>query len=251
VNIEKIADILNKIPIMFLLVCLLAFFSYDYYNFINEPSSPLITKKAEIAAAKIVNAKLQVKVLELEKFAKQLEDKKVELRRLVEDFQRLGGALADRIDTPLFMKMVVTEAKKVGLRVESLKPKGSAEKDVYLETIFSFNYRGIFGQLLVFLQRLASTSEIIHIGDIEIKTSSSSSGRFVEIKGDLEIRTYTYLPGKAEAMVKQLLANSKSSVASVGSGGPLSAGNSTGNSITPIPAQSPVSSSAQQMQGKP
>ena len=63
--------------------------------------------------------------------------------------------------------------------------------------------------MLIFLQRLASTTEIIRIDEIDIKSNTSPAARFVEIKGDLELRTYTYLPGKAEALVKQLAANSE------------------------------------------
>ena len=210
-NSEKITEVINKIPFLLLLLGYLASLGYDYYTFVNDASSPLGLKKAELIAVKGSNAKLQIKVTELENFVKTLEAKKVELRRLVEEFQLVSGSLPDRVDTPLFMKMIITEAKKIGLKVESLKPKGEVEKEFYLETIFSFSFRGLFGQLLVFLQRLANTTEIIRIDEIEIKPNSAASARFVEIKGDLEIRTYTYLTAKAEAMVKKMASNSETS----------------------------------------
>ncbi len=208
-NIEKLTEAINRIPFLLLLLGYLGSLGYDYYTFIDDAGSPLGLKKAELVAAKSSNAKVLIKLTELEKFARSLEVKKVELRQMVEEFHQVSGALSDRLDTPLFMKMIITEAKKVGLKVESMKPKGSSEKEFYSETIFSFSYRGVFGQLLVFLQRLASTTEIVRIDEIDLKTSSSSSARFVEIKGDLEIRTYTYLTAKADAMVKQLAANSE------------------------------------------
>jgi Tfp pilus assembly protein PilO len=208
VNSEKITEVINKVPIMLLLVGYLGSLGYDYYTFIDDPTSPLGMKKAELVAAKNANAKLQIKVTELENFVKTLEGKKIELRRLVSEFQQVSGSLSDHLDTPLFMKMIITEAKKVGLKVESLKPKGSVEKEFYMETTFAFSYRGIFAQLLIFLQRLASTTEIIRIADAEIKPNGTASDRFVEVKGDLEIKTYTYLSAKAEAMVKQFSGNS-------------------------------------------
>ena len=201
---EKITGIINKIPFLMFLLLYLANLGYDYYTFVNDDSSAAGMKRAELLAINNSNAKLQVKVSELEHFVKTLEEKKVEIRPLVEEFQLVSGSLSEQLDTPRFMKMIITEAKKVGLKVESLQPKGGVEKDVYLESSFTFNYKGVFGQLLVFLQRLASATEIIRIDDIDIKPASLATGKFVEIQGSIEIRTYTYLSAKADAMVKHL-----------------------------------------------
>ena len=201
---EKITAFINKIPFLIFLLAYLANLGFDYYTFVNDASSGVGVKKAELQAVKNSNIKLQVKVTELEHFVKTLEDKKVEIRHLVEEFQQVSGSMAEQLDTPHFMKMIITEAKKAGLKVESLQPKGGIERDVYLESSFSFSYKGIFSQLLVFLQRLASATEIIRIDDIDIKPSSIATGRFVEVQGSIGIRTYTYLSAKADVMVKQL-----------------------------------------------
>jgi Tfp pilus assembly protein PilO len=220
VDIEKIKEILNKIPVVLLLVAYLGNLGYDYYSFTNDSTSPLGDKKSQLEAAKTNNAQLKVKLNELQTFVKTLEAKKVALRNMVEEFQQVSGALSDHLDIPLFMKMVLTEARRAGLKVEGLKPKGITEKEFYQESGFDFTYRGVFVQLLRFLQRLALTTEIIRIEDLNMKPNSPASGRFVEITGGLEIKTYSYSAAKVDALVKQMSTNSDAGTKNDKSTGP-------------------------------
>jgi type IV pilus assembly protein PilO len=200
VNSEKINDLVNKIPISFLMFCYLGYLAFDYYTFENDPASPLLSKKTEIAAAKENNTKLENKLKQSSEFVKTLEQKKLELRRIAQDLQDVKGTLSETIDVPAFMKMVITEAKKVGLTVSSLKPMGSSEKEYYAEHVFLLSFRGVFVQLAAFLERLANVSQVVRVDSFSMKPIGSSKSKYVDLEGTVEIKSYRYLGSKADSI---------------------------------------------------
>lgn len=199
---EKIKELIDKIPIGLILTCYLAYLGYDYYSFANSGSSPLGIKKAEIAGAKNANAKLQKKIKELDIFVKNLETKKSELRNLAQELQNMKGTLSENLDLPLFMKMVFTEAKKVGISVESLEPIQPVAQEYYSEIGFKMTFKGVFSQLIDFLDRLSNVTQIIRADRINLNSTGVSAGKYAEIHGELIISTYKYQGSKADVLGK-------------------------------------------------
>jgi Tfp pilus assembly protein PilO len=199
VNTDRIIELINRfiIPVVFLL---LAYVGYDTYTFFTDPAQPILTKQKEIDTANLNRTKLEKKLKEVNTFVESLEQKKVELRRLAQELQGMKETLSDRVDTANFMKMVLTESKKVGVTVLSLKPAGSVSKEYYTEQNFSFQYRGVFAQVVNFLERMTNVAEIVRVDNFNMKPVGVSKGKLVQLEGTLELKTFTYLGSKADTL---------------------------------------------------
>lgn len=198
---EKIKETLEKIPFLMILGIYIFYLGYDYYIFNTDETSPLQMKNREINSAKENKGKFEKKLKEFQAFAKTLDVKKVELRALAKELQGVKDALSEKTDVPAFMKMTITEAKKAGLTVLSLKPEGSSAKEYYVEQTFSFRFKGLFPQLLSFVQRLANVTEIVRVDKLEVQSvASNQSEKFALVQGSLDIKTYKYIGTSADTM---------------------------------------------------
>jgi Tfp pilus assembly protein PilO len=195
---ERINEIIDKVPITLLLAAYLAYLGFDYYTFMNDESSPLLMKNANVQAVSQSNKKIEEKIKKLNDFVRSLEVKKVELRNLAQELHETQSTLSETIDVPAFMKMTWTEARKVGLRVLSLTPSGSSSKEYYAEQSFTLSFRGVYAQLIAFLNRLSEVRQIVRVETFKIKPVSSVRSRYVELEGSLEIFTYKYLGSKTD-----------------------------------------------------
>jgi Tfp pilus assembly protein PilO len=200
VNSDKLKEIIEKIPFSFLLVLYLGYLGSEYYAFENDEASAKVMKVKEVSNQKAMNLRLEAKVKELSQFAKTLDQKKVELRRLAQDLQEVKASLPESVDVPAFMKMIITEAKKLNLTVMGLNPTGVANQEYYAEQSFTLTFRCIFAQLVAFLDRLSNLNQIVRIDAIRLRTSGSDSARFVFVEGELELSTFKYRGSKADTL---------------------------------------------------
>jgi Tfp pilus assembly protein PilO len=191
-NSELIAPLIKK-AILGIFVLVIFTFGYDYYTFENDADSPLNTKKAEIVAMQTKIAGLQTKVKQAEEFYRTLENKKAELRRYAEQLSELKATVSESLDVPAFMKLIVTEAKKVGLGVVGLKPTKLTLHKYYAEQAFEMSFQGVFVQLLVFLDRMSHAQKIVRVDNFAMKPKSGNIGKFIELVGTVEIKSYYYI----------------------------------------------------------
>jgi Tfp pilus assembly protein PilO len=108
--------------------------------------------------------------------------------------------LSENLDLPEFMKTVLTEARRVGLFVVSLRPAGSTEKEYYGEHVFDFAFRGVFVQMMLFLDHMANVQKIVRVDNFNIRPRGSTSGRYVEIDGTVQLKAYRYIASKADSL---------------------------------------------------
>ncbi|MFZ9595949.1 MAG: type 4a pilus biogenesis protein PilO [Bdellovibrionia bacterium] len=206
-NSEEINNKLNKIPFALLMIGYCGYLAFDYYEFVQEDGSDRGVLSHEVKQVQESNVRLDKRVRDLELFVKTLEEKKSKLRQSAIEFQKVSESMSDHLNTPGFMKMLITEAKRVGLKVQSLKPAGAVEKEVYLESSFSISCSGFFFQILKFLNRLANVKEVIRVVDLKIKPIPPQTANFVVLQAEVTIKTYTYSNEKANQMVKNLTAS--------------------------------------------
>ena len=199
-NLEKVKEIMNRIPATLILGAFLAFQAFDYYDFMNNDTSPLLIKKSAFTVAKEARKQLEIKLKEANAFVKSLEKKKAELRALALELQGMKESLSDRLDIPNFMKMTVTESKKIGITVLSLKPTGTVNKEYYTEQNFKFTFRGIYAQLVTFMERLTNVTEIVRIENFSMKPVGSGRTKYVLLDVALEMKTYKYLGSSADKL---------------------------------------------------
>ena len=202
-DFEKVKTVINRIPYIPILLLYLGFLGWQTYNFVDGADSPLVAKKDEIQKEEKKLKDAEKKVKESKEFIKNLEVKRQTLRSLTQQLNDTRATLSEDIDIPAFIKMVVTEAKKVGLTVNSIQPTVERPQELYVEQRFDMSYRGVFVQLVVFLERLANLQKIIRTDEIEIHpVSAPTQGRFAEIEGKLVLQTYKYSGAKPEEAAK-------------------------------------------------
>ena len=199
----RIKDFIERIPFPLLAFLFIGYMGFDYYSFENSPDSPLLVKQGELAKQKIETTKLQEKLKKAEEFLRSLEAKKVELGVLGHQLLDMKGTLSESLDIPEFMKMTVTEAKKVNLNVLAIKPTKRVESEYYAEQPFEFKFRGVFVQLVVFFERMSNVQKIVRIENFDMKPVGSPSARYVELEGTIEIKTYQYLGSKADEVLRK------------------------------------------------
>lgn len=179
------------------------YYSYDYYYvFKQDPGSPLAAKKTELLTVKKQNELLEGKVKELDEFARQLESKKEEVRALAQQLAESRGAIPDEVQMPDFMKMLVSEAKRVGLTVLSIVPAPKSAKEYYYEYPVDLKFRGIYAQVYSYLSRLSSLQRIVRVERFEMKPVGAASSKYVELEGSLEVKTFSYVGSKADQVGK-------------------------------------------------
>ncbi len=191
---EKIKEIFDRIPFIPLIFLVLGFKAYDLYDFLNTPESELLTKKSQAEELTSELEKMEVRLKEVEKFKATIDKKREALRAAAQELESTRTSLGAEIDVASFIRMVTTEAKKLGMNVGSITPKGVQSKELFNEQSFDIQLKGIYIQTLVFLQRLSKLQNIVRIQNFSLSPVSGgrNSGRYADLSGKIEISAYSY-----------------------------------------------------------
>jgi Tfp pilus assembly protein PilO len=199
---EQLKALLQKLPLIPLLMAYGGYLGWDYYTFSTDPSSPLLTKLAAIHATQAETAQTRDKVKKANEFFQSLQERRSELRGLALQLEEAKATLSEQIDQSAFVKMVNAEANKVGLSVVGIKPTETHEHEYYVEQSFDLRFHGVFVQLVVFLQHLTNLDRIVRIGQFSLKSASPANSQYVELDGNIQLNTYRYRGSQADDLVK-------------------------------------------------
>ena len=199
---NNLDEIFKKIPFTPLLVLYLGWLGYDYYQFEYDASSPMMIQKAEAVAKSAEIKSVELKIKQAKDFYKNLETKKAELRALAEQLNGMKSTLTEGFDVPTFMKLVVTEAKKIGLIVTGLKPTKETKKEYYTEQAFDLTFQGVYAQVLVFLDRLSQAQKIVRVDNFVIHPRAAAASRYTELDGTIEIKAFSYVGTRDDELNK-------------------------------------------------
>lgn len=174
---------------------LIIYIAWDYYSFMTDENSELGQKKAQIIQKNADILVSEKKLEDAKDFYRNLEKKRAELRALSNELSTMKSTLTETPDPPGFMKLVLNEAKRVGISVTSLSPLPAQTKQFYIEQPFDLNFQGVYVQLIAFLDRLAQAERIVRIDDFSVRprTTASRGSRFVDLEGTIKVRSYVYL----------------------------------------------------------
>lgn len=192
------------------------YLGWDAYTFFYDSSSELLTQEAQVAQLQTeVDAKMK-KVQDAKKFFASLESKRAEIRKLSSRLADMKSTLSESLDIPNFMKVVLTEAKRIGISITSLTPQPISKAkdpnaDFYIEQPFDVTFQGVYVQLIAFLDRLSQASKIIRVDDFSIRpqTTATVGGtdknktKFVPLTGSIVVKTYAYKGSKEDDLARQ------------------------------------------------
>lgn len=200
---KLLKEIFGRLPLELILVFGVAYFGYDYYTFHYDPSSELLQKEAQLVTAKAENEVLKAKVKEGEIFFSTLDQKKIAIREYARRLDQAKASLPDTVDMPQLMKSVITEAKRAGITVVSLKPSGGTTHENYIEQKLELKFKGSYVQMLVLLDHLSVLKQIVHPDDIALKPQQNATGgRIIILEGQMDLKTFTYKATSADDIAK-------------------------------------------------
>lgn len=206
----QIRDFLEKAPVGLLLAAFAAWIAWDTYSFITDDASPLVTLEARTVALRGENDRMRKQISDNRDFLKKLDLKKLELRALAQQLDQMKATLSETFEVAPFMRMVDTEANRVGMVLNVFKPVKTVTAEYYTEHQFEMTFSAAFAQLLVFLERLSAAEKIVRIDDYELKRTAppgkvAYAGQpIIDLSGKMLLRAYSYKGSSADEAAKKL-----------------------------------------------
>ncbi len=181
------------------------YLGWDYYSFTTDADSELGQRRTTVEQKKLEVEEKEKRIVAAKEFFANLEKKRAELRALSNDLATMKSTLTENNDIPAFMKLVLGEAKRVGLSVRGLSPLQSLPKEYYVEQPFDLVFQGVYVQFIAFLDRLAQAERIVRIDDFTVKPrgSSSRAAKFVELEGTIKVRSFVYVGTEEDVIARR------------------------------------------------
>lgn len=201
---EQLKQLVQKIPFGLMILGVIAMLGWDYYSFMNHADSELGQAKSQLEAARAQTQKLKKKVAEAREFYGTLQTKREVLRALASELNSMKVTLTEQVDSAEFLKTLVTEAQKVGLTVMGVKPEGEVPHELYMEKQFRLKVKGLYVQLVVFLERIAKVKKITRIDEYAIQAGNAGTQKYVELTGDFLVSVYYYTGSQADQIADSL-----------------------------------------------
>ena len=194
---------LKRFPSFLFLIGWILFLGYKYYSFAFSSDGQLQVEQRKYSDLKEEVSKLTAKTKEGAAFLKSVEAKKDSIRGQQKRLTDYQGALPEISDVPNMMKMLLTEARKIEIRVDRIEPARKNQKEYYLEQEFKLDLRGSYQQVILFLYRISQMQRILRIGGFDMKPSTQSlSSRYTTLAVSLSISAFQYTQSKEDRLTK-------------------------------------------------
>ncbi len=194
---------LKGFPFMFVFFAYAGYLGYSLYGFMFASDGQVEQHKITVNAAQNEIEDLKKKLADGKKFIAVVDLKKAELQAQVKKLAEYQGALSEAPDVPGLIRLLITEAKKLEMKVDRIEPGKKTQKEYYLEQEFKVDVRGNFQQILLFGARVAQLERILRIESYEMRPSPISlNPRAVTLGATLSVRAYQYTMGKEDQIGK-------------------------------------------------
>ncbi|NDG86148.1 MAG: hypothetical protein EBX52_14050, partial [Proteobacteria bacterium] len=202
---ERRVNSLNRFPAFLILFAWCAYLGWKVYDFNTSPEGEVEQHRAKVVEAKKTIQGLREKIKEGEAFMKTLEAKKEELRAQSKKLAEYQGALSEQADSANLVKLLLTEAKKLEIRVDKIEPGKKNQQPYYLEQQYDLDIRGSFQQFLLFMLRISKMQRILRIENYKFRLSPSMmSPRSVTLSGSLAVSSYQYTMSQEDSIGREV-----------------------------------------------
>ena len=138
---------------------------------------------------------------------KTIDDLKVSLNNLHEmdnamnsmgtEINKLLEFIPNKVTSSMILNHLNIQAKSAGVDLEDINNRGGSEtKDFYEKLKISVTVKGLFTQVLIFLSKLTSLTEVVTVENfdlIEIQQRGQQIGGLKEVKMRMDIYGYRYI----------------------------------------------------------
>ncbi|MBU6153496.1 MAG: type 4a pilus biogenesis protein PilO [Bdellovibrionales bacterium] len=197
-------EALKRFPSLLILAGFLGYLAYNLYEFEYSESGEIQKLQGQVKQADTEIEGMRKKKKEGEAFLKSLDAKKEEIREQARKLSGYQGALSEAADIPNLIKILLTEARKLEIRVEKMEPGKKTQKEYYLEQEFRLDVKGSFQQILMFMHRISQLQRILRVGNFNLKKSLISlSSRAVTLDASIAVNAYQYTVSKEDSLSKE------------------------------------------------
>jgi Tfp pilus assembly protein PilO len=194
---------LRRIPSFLILFLWIGYLGWQAYEFQFSPGGEVEAHIARISAMKRELKELNNKYQEGQSFLKTLDAKKEEVRALAKKLAEFQGALSEQADSAGLMKILLTEAKKIGLRVDRIEPGKKTTRPFYIEQESRLELRGTFQQLHLFVYRVSRMQRILRIENFHFRPAPVGAGTAnLPLSAELGVSSYQYVMSQEDSLVK-------------------------------------------------
>ena len=194
---------LKGFPFILIFVAYAVYLGFQWNDLQTAPEGPVMQHQVKMKAIHDEVTVMKKKLDEGQKFLKTLDVKKEELRAQVKKLLEFQGALSEALDVPSLVKILLTEAKKIQMKVDRIEPGRRSPKEFYVEQEFKINVKGTYSQIVLFAQRISQLQQILRIESFSIKPSSTATSRTgTQLDGQLSVRGYQYTPSKEDTLAR-------------------------------------------------
>ena len=188
-------DQLKKIPFWMFFFLFALYTGYQVFEF-------EMTDSGEVAKNN-VRVNQEAKLVEGEKFTKTLDVKKDDIRSQVKKLAEYQGVLADSLDVPELIKVLITETKRIQLKVDRIEPGRKGPKEYYIEQEFKMMVRGTYVQMVLLAQRISQLQRILRIESFNFKPVKNAAGRPTgALDADISIIAYQYAMSNEDSIAR-------------------------------------------------
>lgn len=192
---------LKNFPFIMIFLVYLTYLGTQYYQFQYASDGEVEMHQIKIRQTKDEVTALKKKLAEGQKFMQTLEAKKEELRGQVKKLTEYQGILSEGLDVPALIKILITETKRIQLRVDRIEPGRRIPREYYLEQEFKMDVRGTYSQMVLLAQRISQLQRILRIEAFSFKPSNTLTSKVSsQLDGQLSVRAYQYTSSKEDVI---------------------------------------------------
>lgn len=190
---------MKNLVLNFIFLGILGYLAWDVYSFYNDVLSPYVQAQNEIVRLQSEVETKTKRLQEARNFYESLEKKRQELRGLVEMLGSMKATIPEVFDQSEFVRMLSAEAKKIGITLTRIEESPETKRDYFVEKPFMLSFKGVYIQLIAFMDRLSQLEKVIRVDEYTLKprTADSAKQKYVDVEGTMKIKGFYYL-GTAE-----------------------------------------------------
>lgn len=193
-------DSLKRIPTFLFLFAWLGWLGYQVYVFLETPEGEVAQHRTRFESVKKQIEELKTKKKEGEEFIKTVDAKTEEIVTQSKKLADFRGALSESADIPAIIRVLLTEAKRMEVRVESIQPSARNAQEFYLEQQIQMSVKGTYKQLVAFFLRLSKTQRILRLQSFNFTPLAElQDGKVPLLSSRLVISTYQYVSSKEDS----------------------------------------------------
>lgn len=195
---------LQRIPFLFFFLVYAIYLGYQFYDFSFDRGGETEMHKANMIVQQGELQDLKGKLVEGKRFLESIDEKKRSIQAQVKKLEEYHGSMSENLDVPAMIKMMVTEGKRSGLKVDKIEPGKRTVKEFYLEQEFKVDVHGSYASTLQYFQRISQIQKILRVEGFNIKPQAIITPlRNTILESQLSIRSYQYLIGKEDKIGRE------------------------------------------------